>query len=66
MEKVVVGIDLKFECVTCFIRLRYQTQPHSCPEGEGDEGFVCDLELYSDDLYGTVEANIDDGFFWCV
>ena len=66
MEKIIVGVDLKFECPACFVRLTYEKQPHDCPEGEEDEGFVCDLELYSTDLCYTTETKVDDGFFDCV
>lgn len=63
MEKLSVGKDLKFECIECFARLTYQNQPHNCPEGEEDKGFICDLELYNADITGTNEVKVDEGFF---
>ena len=66
MDKVTIGVDLKFECSACFAWLAYQKQPHDCPGGEEDEGFMCDLELYSTDIYYTTEVEVDDGCFNCV
>ena len=65
MDKVTIDVDLKFECSACFARLAYQKQPHDCPGGEEDEGFMCDLELYNTDIYYTTEVEVDDGFFNC-
>ena len=63
MEEVHVGVDLKFECLACFAQLSYQKQPYNCPNGEENEGYVCDLELYSMDIYYTTEIQVDDEFF---
>ena len=41
MEKVIVGVDLKFECPACFVLLTYEKQPHDCPDRGEDEGYVC-------------------------
>lgn len=62
MDKVHAG--LKFECTDCFAKLAYQMQPHNCPDGEPDEGYVCDLELRIMDINCT-EIIEDDGFVDC-
>lgn len=68
MENVTVAKVFKFECDECYCLLTYQKQPHNCPDGDENEGFVCDLELHSMDLYYKEEQTLDDGFYdtvWC-
>lgn len=66
MEIVHIGVHLKFEYGKCYVRLEYQKQPHNCPEGEEDEGFGCDLELYSADIYYTTDVQVDEECIDCV
>lgn len=61
--EILISKVFKFECDKCYCLLTYQKQPHNCPDGDENEGFVCDLELHSMDLYYKEEQKLDDGFF---
>ena len=62
MEKVTIGVDLKFVLNILYGWL--MKQPQDCSEGEEDEGFLCDL--YMTDLCYTTEVEVDEGFYDCV